>query len=77
MRDEKKTAHPSFVSSLIPHPSSLTSSRHQAELFDGPAQITDFKDMGRMTPNVYPALESTIDAVVLAFKETGTKSGSG
>src|SRR5205823_13602153 len=36
-------------------------------------QITDFKDTGRMTPNDYPALESTIDAVVLGFKETGNQ----
>ena len=39
--------------------------------FDGLVQITDFKDTGRMTPNECPALESTIDAVVLGFKETG------
>ena len=32
--------------------------------FDGLVQITDFKDTGRMTPNEYPALESTVDAVV-------------
>ena len=41
--------------------------------FDGLVQITDFKDTGRMTPNEYPALESTIDAVVLGFKETGNQ----
>jgi ribosomal protein S1 len=39
--------------------------------FDGLLQITDFKDTGRMIPKEYPALESTIDAVVLGFKETG------
>jgi hypothetical protein len=26
-----------------------------------------------MTPNEYPAVESTIDAVVLGFKETGNQ----
>ncbi len=41
--------------------------------FDGLVQITDFKDTERMTPNEYPALESTIDAVVLGFKETGNQ----
>jgi ribosomal protein S1 len=41
--------------------------------FDGLVQITDFKDSDRMTPNEYPALESTIDAVVLGFKETGNQ----
>jgi ribosomal protein S1 len=41
--------------------------------FDGLAQITDSKDTGRMTPNEYAALESTIDAVVLGFKETGNQ----
>jgi ribosomal protein S1 len=41
--------------------------------FDGLVQITDFKDTGRMTPNEYPALESTIDAIVLGFKETGNQ----
>jgi ribosomal protein S1 len=41
--------------------------------FDGLVQITDFKDAGRMTPNEYPALESTVDAVVLGFKETGNQ----
>ncbi len=41
--------------------------------FDGLVQITDFKDTGRMVPNEYPALNSTIDAVVLGFKETGNQ----
>ena len=41
--------------------------------FDGLVQITDFKDAGRMTSLEYPALESTIDAVVLGFKETGNQ----
>ena len=39
--------------------------------FDGLIQITDFKDSGRMTPNEYPPLGSTIEATVLGFKETG------
>ena len=40
---------------------------------DGLVEITDFKDTGRMTPMEYPALESTIDAVVLGFKDTGNQ----
>jgi ribosomal protein S1 len=41
--------------------------------FDALVQITDFKDTGRMSPNEYPALESTIDAIVLGFKETANQ----
>jgi ribosomal protein S1 len=41
--------------------------------FEGLVQITDFKDLGPMSPLEYPALESTIDAVVLGFKETGNQ----
>jgi len=39
--------------------------------FDGLVQITDFKDSGRMAPNEYPPLGSTIEAIVLGFKESG------
>ena len=39
--------------------------------FDGLIQITDFKDAGRMTPVEFPAIGSSLKAVVLGFKETG------
>lgn len=39
--------------------------------FEGLIQITDFKDNGRMTPDEYPSVGSTLAAVVLGFKETG------
>ena len=39
--------------------------------FDGLIQITDFKDSGRMTPLEFPAIGSSLKAVVLGFKETG------
>ena len=39
--------------------------------FDGLIQITDFKDVGRMTPTEYPPLGSEVEAVVLGFKERG------
>ncbi|HEV2970015.1 MAG TPA: hypothetical protein VGY55_08495 [Pirellulales bacterium] len=39
--------------------------------FDGLIQITDFKDVGRMTPSEYPPLGSAVEAVVLGFKEHG------
>jgi ribosomal protein S1 len=39
--------------------------------FTGLVQISDFKDEGHMTPSDYPALGSSVDVVVLAFKETG------
>jgi hypothetical protein len=39
--------------------------------FDGLIQITDFKDVGRMTPVEYPAIGTSLKAVVLGFKETG------
>jgi ribosomal protein S1 len=39
--------------------------------FEGLIQITDFKDEGRMTADEFPAVGSTIEAVVLGFKETG------
>lgn len=41
--------------------------------FDGLVQITDFKDTGPMSTNEYPGVDSTIDAVVLGFKETGNQ----
>ena len=37
--------------------------------FDGLIQITDFKDVGRMTPTEYPPLGSEVEAVVLGFKD--------
>ncbi len=39
--------------------------------FDGLIQITDFKDVGRMTPSQYPPVNTEVDAVVLGFKESG------
>ena len=39
--------------------------------FDGLIQITDFKDIGRMTPSEYPPLDSELESVVLGFKENG------
>jgi hypothetical protein len=39
--------------------------------FDGLIQITDFKDMGRMAPDEFPAIGTSLKAVVLGFKETG------
>jgi len=39
--------------------------------FTGLVQIPDFKDEGHMTPSDYPAVGSSVDVVVLAFKETG------
>jgi ribosomal protein S1 len=39
--------------------------------FDGLIQITDFKDEGRMTPAEFPAIGTSLKAVVLGFKETG------
>ena len=39
--------------------------------FDGLIQITDFKDEGRISTDEYPAVGSTLTAVVLGFKETG------
>ncbi len=41
--------------------------------FQGLVQITDFRDEGRMTPDHYPEVGSLVDAVVLGFKETGSK----
>jgi hypothetical protein len=62
------------TSTISPTPDTKPAAgRTQAVPFDGLVQITDFKDTGRMTPNEYPALESTIDAVVLGFKETGNQ----
>ena len=37
--------------------------------FDGRIQITDFKDTGRMTPDEFPAIGTSLQAVVLGFKE--------
>jgi len=39
--------------------------------FDGLIQITDFKDEGRMMADEFPAIGSTLTAVVLGFKEAG------
>ncbi|MDF5720799.1 MAG: S1 RNA-binding domain-containing protein [Rhizonema sp. PD37] len=39
--------------------------------FTGLVQIPDFKDKGDMTPSEYPAIGSSVDVVVLGFKETG------
>ena len=39
--------------------------------FTGLIQITDFKDKGLMTPSDYPIIGSSVDVVVLGFKETG------
>ena len=39
--------------------------------FTGLVQIPDFKDEGGMTPSDYPAVGSSVDVVVLGFKETG------
>jgi ribosomal protein S1 len=39
--------------------------------FDGLIQVTDFKDEGRMTPAEFPAIGTSLKAVVLGFKETG------
>jgi ribosomal protein S1 len=39
--------------------------------FTGLVEIKDFKDEGMMTPSEYPKIGSSVDAVVLAFKETG------
>ncbi|MGE5660606.1 MAG: S1 RNA-binding domain-containing protein [Actinomycetota bacterium] len=40
-------------------------------MFTGLVQIPDFKDEGDMTPSDYPELGSSVDVVVLGFKETG------
>jgi ribosomal protein S1 len=39
--------------------------------FTGIVELGDFKDEGFMTRDEYPAVGSSVDAVVLAFKETG------
>jgi ribosomal protein S1 len=39
--------------------------------FTGLVQITDFSDEGIMTPSDYPMVGSSVDVVVLGFKETG------
>ncbi|GAX40186.1 ribosomal protein S1 [Tolypothrix sp. NIES-4075] len=39
--------------------------------FIGLVQIPDFKDECDMTPSEYPAVGSSVDVVVLGFKETG------
>ncbi|WP_293128069.1 S1 RNA-binding domain-containing protein [Microcoleus sp. bin38.metabat.b11b12b14.051] len=39
--------------------------------FTGIVQIPDFKDEGHMTPSDYPAVGSSVNVVVLAFKEAG------
>lgn len=39
--------------------------------FKGLVSITNFSDEGMMTPSEYPKIGSSVDAVVLAFKETG------
>ena len=39
--------------------------------FKGLVSITNFSDEGRMTPSEYPKIGSSVDAIVLAFKETG------
>ncbi len=39
--------------------------------FDGLIQITDFKDNGRMSPAEFPVIGSTLEAIVLGYKETG------
>src|SRR5205809_7654588 len=39
--------------------------------FQGLIQITDFKDEGIMTTQVYPQVGSVVEAIVLGFKETG------
>jgi predicted RNA-binding protein with RPS1 domain len=39
--------------------------------FNGLIEITDFKDEGRMTVDEFPAVGSTLTAVVLGFKESG------
>lgn len=39
----------------------------------GLIEIPNFKDAGRMTPDQYPALGTTVVAVVLGFKESGNQ----
>lgn len=39
----------------------------------GLIEIPNFKDVGRMTPDQYPALGTTVVAVVLGFKESGNQ----
>jgi ribosomal protein S1 len=39
--------------------------------FTGIVQIPDFKDEGFMTPSEYPAVSSSVDVVVVGFKEAG------
>ena len=39
--------------------------------FTGLVGIPDFKDEGIMTPLLYPAVGSSVDVVVLAFKDGG------
>ncbi len=39
--------------------------------FTGLIQIIDFKDDGVMTPSDYPEIGSSVNLVVLGFKETG------
>ena len=39
--------------------------------FTGLVQIPDFKDEGHMTPSDYPEVGSSVEAVVLGFKDQG------
>ncbi|HLO49140.1 MAG TPA: S1 RNA-binding domain-containing protein, partial [Kamptonema sp.] len=39
--------------------------------FMGLVELPNFKDEGDMTPSDYPVVGSSVDVVVLAFKETG------
>ena len=39
--------------------------------FTGLVAITDFNDEGIITPSDYPTVGSSVEVVVLAFKETG------
>lgn len=39
--------------------------------FEGLIQIPDFKDEGTMSTAEYPKIGSTIEAIILGYKETG------
>lgn len=39
--------------------------------FEGLIQITDIKDEGHVMPSEFPEIGSTVEAVVLGFKELG------
>jgi len=45
--------------------------------FEGLVLITNFKDSGTMTPQEYPSVGSTIEGVVLGYKDKGNQISLG